>query len=145
MRLSAKFRKQLVRMENMVYDADEDCFFCANGRKLPLRRECAELQNGREVTTAYYRCCGKSAARQRIWSGQKNCARSRGKTLRPSAASICACAAPFRWKALEKAPGLSLLYPKSGADYPQLSDFCAEKDVPQNISFCDTPLGSMGR
>ena len=53
---SAKFRKQLGRMENMAYDADEDCFICANGRKLPLRRECTELQNGREVTTAWYRC-----------------------------------------------------------------------------------------
>ena len=53
---SAKYRKQLGRMENMTYDADEDCYTCANGRKLPLRRECAELQNGREVTTAWYRC-----------------------------------------------------------------------------------------
>lgn len=43
-------------MENMTYDADEDCYTCANGRKLPLRRECTELQNGREVTTAWYRC-----------------------------------------------------------------------------------------
>ena len=31
-------------------------YTCANGRKLPLRRECTELQNGREVTTAWYRC-----------------------------------------------------------------------------------------
>ena len=53
---SAKYRKQLGRMENMTYDADEDCYTCANGRKLPLRRECTELQNGREVTTAWYRC-----------------------------------------------------------------------------------------
>ena len=53
---SAKFRKQLGRMENMAYDADEDCYTCANGRRLPLRRECTELRNGREVTTAWYRC-----------------------------------------------------------------------------------------
>ena len=53
---SAKYKKQLGRMENMTYDADEDCYICANGRRLPLRRECTELQNGREVTTAYYRC-----------------------------------------------------------------------------------------
>ena len=55
-RKSTKFRKQLGRMENMDYDADEDCYTCANGRKLSLRRECTELQNGREVTTAWYRC-----------------------------------------------------------------------------------------
>ena len=53
---SAKYKRQLGRMENMTYDADEDCYICANGRKLPLRRECTELQNGREVTTAWYRC-----------------------------------------------------------------------------------------
>ena len=53
---SAKYKKQLGRMENMAYDAGEDCYTCANGRKLALRRECTELQNGREVTTAWYRC-----------------------------------------------------------------------------------------
>ena len=53
---SAKHKKQLGRMENMTYDADEDCYICANGRRLPLRRECTELQNGQFVTTAYYRC-----------------------------------------------------------------------------------------
>lgn len=53
---SAKYKKQIGRMENMAYDADEDCYTCANGRRLPLRRECTELQNGREVTTAWYRC-----------------------------------------------------------------------------------------
>jgi len=40
---SAKYKKQLGRMENMTYDADEDCYICANGRRLPLRRECTEL------------------------------------------------------------------------------------------------------
>ena len=53
---STKYKKQLGRMENMTYDADEDCYICANGRRLPLRRECTELQNGQFVTTAYYRC-----------------------------------------------------------------------------------------
>ena len=53
---SAKYKKQLGRMENMAYDADGDCYICANGRRLSLRKECTELQNGREVTTAYYRC-----------------------------------------------------------------------------------------
>ena len=40
----------------MQYDAEEDCFTCAEGRKLFLRRECTELENGQFVTTAYYRC-----------------------------------------------------------------------------------------
>ena len=64
---SAKYRKQLGRMENMGYDADEDCYTCANGRKLALCRECTELQNGREVTTAWYRCedCKGCALRER--------------------------------------------------------------------------------
>ena len=34
---SAKYKKQLGRMDNMTYDADEDCYTCANGRKLLLR------------------------------------------------------------------------------------------------------------
>lgn len=51
-----KFKKQIGRIENMDYDEMEDCFICANGRKLPLRRESTELQNGQEVTTAWYRC-----------------------------------------------------------------------------------------
>lgn len=53
---TAKFKKQIGRIENMTYDPDEDCFTCANGRKLPLRREYTELREGREVTTAWYRC-----------------------------------------------------------------------------------------
>ena len=51
-----KFKKQIGRIENMVYDAEEDCFTCAEGRKLPLRRESTQLQNGHFVTTAHYRC-----------------------------------------------------------------------------------------
>ena len=64
---SAKYKKQLGRMENMAYDADEDCYTCANGRKLPLHKECTELQNGREVTTAWYRCedCKGCALREK--------------------------------------------------------------------------------
>ena len=53
---SASFKKQIGRMENMTYDAGEDCYICAQGRTLPLRRECTELQNGRFITTAWYRC-----------------------------------------------------------------------------------------
>ena len=55
-RKSAKFKKQIGRSENMDYDAEEDCYICANGKTLPLRRECTELKDGRPVTTAWYRC-----------------------------------------------------------------------------------------
>ena len=51
-----KFKKQIGRMENMTYDAEEDFFICAEGKRLSLRRETTELQNGHFVTTAYYRC-----------------------------------------------------------------------------------------
>ena len=53
---SSSFKKQIGRMENMCYDAEDDSYTCAQGRKLSLRRECTELQNGRYVTTAWYRC-----------------------------------------------------------------------------------------
>ena len=51
-----RFKEQIGRIENMVYDEVEDCFTCAQGRKLPLRRECTELEHGQFVTTAWYRC-----------------------------------------------------------------------------------------
>ena len=51
-----KFRKQIGRIENMTYHADENCFACAEGKKLSLRRETTELQDGHFVSTAYYRC-----------------------------------------------------------------------------------------
>lgn len=50
------FRKQIGRFENMTYNAEDDCYICAEGRKLVLRRECTELIDGREVTNAWYRC-----------------------------------------------------------------------------------------
>ena len=51
-----KFKQKVGRIENMAYDAEEDCFTCAEGRKLLLRRESSELLNGHFVTTAHYRC-----------------------------------------------------------------------------------------
>lgn len=51
-----KFKQQLGRVENMAYDPEEDCFTCARGRKLFLRRECTEFRDGRPVTTSWYRC-----------------------------------------------------------------------------------------
>ena len=55
-RKTKKFKKQIGRIENMTYDSEEDCFICAEGRKLPLRQETTELQNGHFITTAHYRC-----------------------------------------------------------------------------------------
>lgn len=51
-----KFRKQIGRVENMAYDPEEDCFTCAQGRKVPLRRESTEMRQGQLVTMAWYRC-----------------------------------------------------------------------------------------
>ena len=53
---SRKFKDQIGRIENMAYDVEEDSYVCAQGRKLNLRRVYTELQNGRYVTTAWYRC-----------------------------------------------------------------------------------------
>ena len=49
---TAKYRKQIGRIENMRYDAEEDVFLCAEGRRLSLRRESTELKNGQYITTA---------------------------------------------------------------------------------------------
>ena len=51
-----RFKEQIGRIENMDYDEDTDCFTCAQGRKLSLRRECTDLEHGQFVTTAWYRC-----------------------------------------------------------------------------------------
>ena len=53
---SKKFQKQIGRVENMAYDPEEDCFTCAQGRKLPLFRERTEEKDGQLVSTAWYRC-----------------------------------------------------------------------------------------
>ena len=49
---TSRFKEKVGRIENMVYDTVEDCFTCAQGRKLPLRRECTQLEQGQLVTTA---------------------------------------------------------------------------------------------
>ena len=51
-----KFQKQVGRIENMEYDPEEDSFTCALGRKLHLRRNDTEIQDGQLVSTAWYRC-----------------------------------------------------------------------------------------
>ena len=55
-----RFQKQVGRIENMEYDPEEDSFTCAQGRKLHLRRENTQVQDGQLVSTAWYRCedCG---------------------------------------------------------------------------------------
>lgn len=62
---SQKFRKQIGRIENMNYDVEADCFFCAQSRSLPLRREQTELSHGQFITTAWYRCEDCSQCPQR--------------------------------------------------------------------------------
>ena len=52
----ASFKRQIGRIENMNYDEADDCYICAAGRKLSLRRECSSLVHGKIMTTAYYRC-----------------------------------------------------------------------------------------
>ena len=51
-----KFRSQIGRIENMEYDREDDCFICAEGRKLYCRKSSTELVNGVPVTKAWYRC-----------------------------------------------------------------------------------------
>lgn len=53
---TSKFRKQVGRIENMKYDPEADCFICAQGRKLHLRRETTQVRDGQLVSTAWYRC-----------------------------------------------------------------------------------------
>jgi transposase len=51
-----KYRSQIGRIENMRYNEKEDCFICAEGRKLYCRKVSTEVKNGRPVTRAWYRC-----------------------------------------------------------------------------------------
>ena len=51
-----KFRAQIGRIENMKYDQEDDCFICAEGRKLYCRKVSTEMKNGIPVTRAWYRC-----------------------------------------------------------------------------------------
>ena len=51
-----KFRAQIGRIENMKYDREEDCFICAERRKLYCRKVSTEMKDGIPVTRAWYRC-----------------------------------------------------------------------------------------
>lgn len=56
-RNSKKFKAMIGRQENMRYDEVEDCYFCAQDRKLSLRRETSEVTaEGYIKTMAYYHC-----------------------------------------------------------------------------------------
>lgn len=49
---TAKYKKQIGRAENMVYDPEQDLYLCAQGRELTLHHESAK--DG--VVTSFYRC-----------------------------------------------------------------------------------------
>ena len=51
-----KYRSQIGRIENMQYDKEEDCYICAEGRKLYCRKVSTEVNNGTPITRAWYRC-----------------------------------------------------------------------------------------
>jgi transposase len=62
-----KYRSQIGRIENMQYGKEEDCFICAEGRKLYCRKVSTEVKNGIPVTRAWYRCenCSNCPQRER--------------------------------------------------------------------------------
>ena len=51
-----KYKAQIGRAENMVYDAESDCYTCAEGRKLPLVRESLNKYSKRESYISHYKC-----------------------------------------------------------------------------------------
>lgn len=65
-RKTKKYSQQIWRLENMQYLEREDCFLCAAGRKLTLRRSCSRKEKGMVTTTDYYRCegCGGCPLRE---------------------------------------------------------------------------------
>ena len=62
-----KYKSQIGRIENMKYDEQEDCFICAEGRRLLCRRVETEVKKGLPVTRAWYRCedCRNCPQRQK--------------------------------------------------------------------------------
>ena len=55
--MARSLKVQVGSSENMHYHEDEDCYVCADGRKLELRRENTTQNSfGQYETTAYYRC-----------------------------------------------------------------------------------------
>ena len=67
-----KFKSQIGRIENMKYDKDDDCFICAEGRKLYCRKVSTGVKNGTPITRAWYRCedCSNCPQRERCCKKQ---------------------------------------------------------------------------
>ncbi len=51
-----KYREQIGRAENMLYDPADDSYTCANGRKLVLDRERKDKYSRCGATISYYKC-----------------------------------------------------------------------------------------
>ena len=51
-----KYKSQIGRAENMLYDIESDCYTCAEGRKLSLIRESINRYGKRESRISHYRC-----------------------------------------------------------------------------------------
>jgi transposase len=51
-----KYKAQIGRAENMQYDAEQDCYTCAEGRKLPLVRESLNKYSKRKSYISHYKC-----------------------------------------------------------------------------------------
>lgn len=61
-----KYRSQIGRQENMLYNADADSYTCVMGRTLSLYRESKDKYSKHSVTVSHYRCtdctgCSKRA------------------------------------------------------------------------------------
>ena len=51
-----KFKSQIGRAENMCYDEKRDCYICAEGRTLSLKRESEDRKSRYGVMISHYRC-----------------------------------------------------------------------------------------
>lgn len=60
-----KYKSQIGRAENMQYDAETDCYTCAEGRRLPLVRESINKYSKRESFISHYRCEDCSGCQRR--------------------------------------------------------------------------------
>ena len=62
---TTKYKSQIGRIENMTYLEEEDCYVCAEGRKLKKNREVQESHGRFPRTQVYYRCEDCSGCSQR--------------------------------------------------------------------------------
>lgn len=62
-----KYREQIGRQENMLYDKVADCYICAEGRRLMFQRDSKEYSaSGFEKTVSHYRCEDCAGCAQRL-------------------------------------------------------------------------------